>query len=454
MKRFILALAAVAAMVGGPRPAYAEQVYNADLVNDQIISIDTNYDLDLTEINRLSMVATYSTATLSAATAVSFDDGKKSTAQITVVSYADLIARPSTFTVTITSASTALNGAKIIVTADGTAYQYHEGTGRDWLTNSSTVTTATNLAAAMTTNSLFDCAGTGNVVICTATTNGYGPHAWTITSSTVAMTAAGPTNGRVDAAIVVNSTLYKQGTNFTAATSNAVTAKAISDMLMADSAFTAVAVSTWASNGVVYATAAKVGATLNSYTMLSSTPALITVTAFSNGQDPDVDVDGTYLSLSSDTFRVPGHGLRTGEAVLYATLTGTAPGGLTTQTTYYAIRTNGVDFKLASSKANASAGTAVNITSLTGSGTFRLTPIGMSGTAASFKWQVSNDGTNFFDYATTANGVSVSSFTWSAAGTTGWDFGEIYYKKIRLKYLAPATFGGIDLAVTGTGRRD
>ena len=64
------------------------------------------------------------------------------------------------------------------------------------------------------------------------------------------------------------------------------------------------------------------------------------------------------------------HGIYTGEGV-YLTTTGALPTGLTANTMYYAIRVDANTFRLAPSRANAEAGTAIN-TSGTQSGTHTL----------------------------------------------------------------------------------
>ncbi len=56
--------------------------------------------------------------------------------------------------------------------------------------------------------------------------------------------------------------------------------------------------------------------------------------------------------------------------------TGTLPTGLAVSTTYYAIKINGTTIKVATSLANAQAGTFISITSGTGSGTFTITSFG------------------------------------------------------------------------------
>lgn len=80
----------------------------------------------------------------------------------------------------------------------------------------------------------------------------------------------------------------------------------------------------------------------------------------------------TDVNTGTDVITVPSNlTLYTGTSVVLTT-TGSAPGGLTASTTYYAIRLTDTTISLASSRANAVGGTAINITS-TGSGTHTLT---------------------------------------------------------------------------------
>jgi hypothetical protein len=66
---------------------------------------------------------------------------------------------------------------------------------------------------------------------------------------------------------------------------------------------------------------------------------------------------------STDTLEWAGHGLQTGNAVLVrATEGGTLSSPLVAGTTYYAIRVTADTFKLATSSANATAGTAIDLT--------------------------------------------------------------------------------------------
>jgi hypothetical protein len=75
---------------------------------------------------------------------------------------------------------------------------------------------------------------------------------------------------------------------------------------------------------------------------------------------------GFAVNPANDTFTVTSHGFVTGDAVRITTA-GTLPGGLAINTTYYIIKVNANDFKLATSAVNAAGGTAIDITN-TGSG--------------------------------------------------------------------------------------
>jgi microcystin-dependent protein len=97
----------------------------------------------------------------------------------------------------------------------------------------------------------------------------------------------------------------------------------------------------------------------------------------------------TFASRSSNVITVTGlddhahNELQTGQAVLYTAASG-AMTGLTHNTTYYVIRVTSTTFSLATSVANANAGTAITLSSDgTGAQTFTLTytarPLGQTG---------------------------------------------------------------------------
>jgi phage tail sheath protein FI len=67
-------------------------------------------------------------------------------------------------------------------------------------------------------------------------------------------------------------------------------------------------------------------------------------------------------SMSDNTMTITAHGFDTGDAVVYSANGGTAIGGLTSEDVYYVIKVNDNTIKLATSAANATAGTAVDLT--------------------------------------------------------------------------------------------
>lgn len=113
---------------------------------------------------------------------------------------------------------------------------------------------------------------------------------------------------------------------------------------------------------------------------------------------------GDFTAVAgTDLCTITSHGYYTGLKVA-ATSSGTLPAGLSA-TNYYVIKVSANTFKLATSAANALAGTAVDITD-TGTGTHTLTPAAISG--ASYKVQVSPDDSLWFDLASVTNNVTAT----------------------------------------------
>jgi hypothetical protein len=122
-----------------------------------------------------------------------------------------------------------------------------------------------------------------------------------------------------------------------------------------------------------------------------ATPAAITF----------VDAD---VSAANDTITEVAHGYATGLKVA-ATTAGVLPAGLSA-TNYWVIKVDADTMKLATSAANALAGTAVNITAAAGGGTHTLTPAAITG--GSYKVQVSVDDSTYFDLASVTNNVTAT----------------------------------------------
>lgn len=80
----------------------------------------------------------------------------------------------------------------------------------------------------------------------------------------------------------------------------------------------------------------------------------------------------TAVNLTNNTITISSHNLKTGSTVKYSMGSGTVVGGLTNNNSYYVINVNNNTIKLANSKAQAEAGSAIDLTSL-GTGTASLT---------------------------------------------------------------------------------
>jgi hypothetical protein len=129
--------------------------------------------------------------------------------------------------------------------------------------------------------------------------------------------------------------------------------------------------------------------------------ALISVTVSGTGTDAQVVAAATPLATGADSevdtttdrITIPSHGLPLGLKG-QLTSTGTLPTGLALATDYFVIVIDANTIQLASSLANAEAGTAINITSQGSSGAVNtFTPTALAG--ATVQLQKSNDGTNW-----------------------------------------------------------
>ena len=94
----------------------------------------------------------------------------------------------------------------------------------------------------------------------------------------------------------------------------------------------------------------------------SSATILQIAEAYMSGQT-HLNVAATDVSTGSETITVSaGHNFVTGQSIKYYANGGTAIGGLTDLSTYYAISISSTTFKVASTYENAIAGTAINLT--------------------------------------------------------------------------------------------
>ncbi len=332
--------------------------------------------------------------------------------------------------------------------------------GTDWFTGNSSTITAASIATAATGNG-FTAATSSNVVTISCASSGTFCNTYTLTSSSAAALLAGAakfSGGINNAVLSFKGIALTEGTDFTAATSSAVTANNIATAINANAALSAIITSTAPLAcglarpcGVVFATSTAVGAGVN-YSIWSSSQTALKPFAFAMK-------GGTASAVltASGALNIAHHGFTQGLPLLFTKTTGTPPQDLAANTTYYVVPVDANDFKLATTSAKAQAGTAdvrLSTQTATGGGSFTLTPLVIAGTP-SWKWQYSNDGTNWSDLTTTSAGVSVSSVTFSSpytAASTGWDLGFVNFQYIRLNVIAP-TAGGLKIKAVITGRR-
>jgi microcystin-dependent protein len=92
----------------------------------------------------------------------------------------------------------------------------------------------------------------------------------------------------------------------------------------------------------------------------------------------------TITIASPAVVTLASHGFQTGD-MIYLTTTGALPTGLSANTIYYVINVNSTTFRLATSAANAAAGTAINTSgSQSGTHTLRYCPYGLGDASTTF----------------------------------------------------------------------
>lgn len=146
------------------------------------------------------------------------------------------------------------------------------------------------------------------------------------------------------------------------------------------------------------------------------------------------------IDLATDVITIPSHGFTTGLKGQLTT-TGGLPAGLSLATNYFVIYVSASTIKLASSLANAEAGTAIDITTH-GTGVHTFTPTALGG--ATVKLQGSNDETNYDDLAS-------QSVTISAAGNELFHVSNPAYDYLRILFTPSA--GAVGLTVKVVGKR-
>lgn len=227
------------------------------------------------------------------------------------------------------------------------------------------------------------------------------------------------------------------GTSFPVVNSTTDTATNLAQAINASTCPLSSMIDVEAIGRIVYATSTLVGGNFAMSTSNSNKVQLSSANMY-GGQ-------GAYYSAASNSIQIASHGFPLALPVLYTQ--GALIGGLTDQTTYYALPIDSSHLSLSSSSALAIAGTAVDITTQraqAAKNTYTLAPLAMDAANASAKWQLSNDGSNFSDIGSIST-VFVSSATGSTF--TAWDFSEYNYRYLRLAVTGPATGGIVMKAV-------
>lgn len=389
--------------------------------------IDFTQSVDASRWERFSAQAVYSDGTPSSHT---ITDGIKSTATISVTGA--FVSTQASLTINVSSTS-GVSGDSVVLNG----VRFLEGT--EWAVQSSTPLTAANLAAHIDAHPDFAAYAIGSTVTvryATVGLSGNGLSATTTDSTNLGLSASTFSGGVGRYTVTINGQTLTEGIDFLGnATYSTTTAVAIKNAINANATLAAqvLASTQSATSGVVYIVAL-VSGSLGYYAESSTTG--FTVANFTAGFAPELDT-------ATDIFTKTNHGLTTGLQVLFSTVSNSSLGGLTNQTTYYAIKLNENQYALATTSTTAAAGTKIDLTSQLGNGSYGILPRALSAAGnTGFFWSVSNDNTNFTALST----VSFSSVTYTAAGNSVWDFGSFNYKYLRVNFTGP-TRGGIALTI-------
>ncbi len=373
---------------------------------------------------------------------LSIAGGSVSSVTFQVADYAGLHGQASSATVTLVSGHNQANIASSYIAING--QRFTEGV--DWNKNTNYATmTAYNLGVALNAYGNFYATTSSNVVTVTARSTGTAQNSWTITSSTAAFGVSAFSTGQDYGYLSINGVTLTEGTSWNAATSSDTTAANIVTAINGNSSLSAIVLaSTGSAQGKGFLQVVSLATGLNAYPLTTSNTTKLSPSfyQFAGGVAPD-------FSIATDVFTKAAHGLSTGMSVVFSTGSNKTVGGLTHGTTYYAIPINANTFKLASSAANAIAGTAIDLTSVQDGATHALTPSIFSVGSAGFDWRGSNDGSTFYALPI---GTALSSVTYSTPNGQLFTFTDYAYKYLQLSFTGP-TRGGITVTATINGRK-
>lgn len=410
------------------------------IANETGLTYNNTYSVDIVAnaINQMSAQAVYSSATFSNAT---FGDGSESTGSVTVVTPSALSTATATDRITVVSTN-GLTGATLQIASK----ILQEGV--DWKRQATASGTASNLRSAINSQVPgVTASAVGAIIYTTATVYGTLPNSYILSSSTpTALSVLTPTfkGGQDNAILAIGGQQLRQGIDWHVGTTSATAATSIASAINGNALLSLyiTAIANSPTNGIIALTSKFTGLNAN-FALQSSTPAALAPL------HPSMigGVNSAY-ALGSGVINLPSHGLTLALPVLYS---GTPViGGLVSQTTYYAIPVDANSIKLGATSSGAVAGNFITITSSNSQTTahvYTLAPLAIAGTP-SFKWQASNDNSNWIDLAVSS--VTLSSYN-NPPATTGWDFGVINYHYVRVNVVAP-TQGGILFRVNVTAK--
>lgn len=155
-------------------------------------------------------------------------------------------------------------------------------------------------------------------------------------------------------------------------------------------------------------------------------------------------VDGD-VSVANNSVGETAHGYLTGLQGQLTT-TGTLPGGLSTATNYYLIKVDADNYKFASSRANAQAGTAIDITSASGGGTHTFTPTS-GGTVGEFVVQATNFAIS--DDIWTELALSSVITVSNSSDTAIISLNQVPFKALRVGYVPSSGQGTYRIRISG-----
>lgn len=434
MKTMFLLLA----LLTGFCPDAAAEVLTGVVFDKTAQAVNFNKDLDVGPYQRFSMQVDFEDSAPSAATVI---DGTYSTATITVSDYASLAPKQSSCTITLVDGKAAGASGATITLAGGSTFK----DGDQWSYSSYSTKTAYNIKVAIHNHPDYEAGVSSNIITVYAASSGTAQNSWACTSSTptaLSYPAGGFENGRDAGWLSINSVRLTAGTDFTAGTSADATANSIEDAINANNSLRLIVVGTNTAVGTVSVRSSTPGVYAFPITLSSGGYLTTNYSNMASGSASDIKV-------GTNTFTESAHGFGSGLAVLYATVSGTLPTGLTDQTTYFVIPVDANTFKVSASSAATAPGSPLAITALAGGFTGTFTPLAFAAAATTgFKYYGSNDGTSYYD-------LSLTSAGYNTTGDSGLlsTFTDYAYRYLRLAFISP-TNGGMDLKATFSGRKD